>query len=95
MNFIYLVDFWSLSMYVGRQCRAEIKMLYGNMVKNYLGWRCKYCNTQKGGGGATRLKQHLANCRVEVVHCRHVPPNVGDYFQRDLDRAKKATTARA
>jgi hypothetical protein len=34
-NFIYLVDFWSLSMYAGRQCREEIKMLYG-MVKNFI-----------------------------------------------------------
>jgi hypothetical protein len=33
MNFI---DFWSLSMYAGRQCRAERKMLYGNMVKNFI-----------------------------------------------------------
>jgi hypothetical protein len=23
-------------MYAGRQCRAEIKMLYGNMVKNFI-----------------------------------------------------------
>jgi hypothetical protein len=30
MNFI---DFWSLSMYAGRQCRAGRKMFYGNMVK--------------------------------------------------------------
>ena len=26
----------------------------------YPGWRCNYCHAQKGGGGATRLKQHLA-----------------------------------
>jgi hypothetical protein len=23
-------------MYAGRQCRAEIKMLYGNMMKNFI-----------------------------------------------------------
>jgi hypothetical protein len=51
--------------------------------KLYPGWRCKYCTTTKGGGGA------------EVVHCRHVPPNVREYLQRDLDRAKNATNARA
>ena len=38
----------------------------------YPGWRCNYCNTQKGGGGATRLKQHLAGREAEVVHCRNV-----------------------
>ena len=58
------------------------------------GWRCNYCHTQKGGGGATRFKQHLANRGAEVVHCRRVPPNVKEYFQRDLDRAKKATADR-
>ena len=42
----------------------------------YPGWRCNYCHTQKGGGGATRLKQYLAGRRAKVVHCRNVPPNV-------------------
>jgi hypothetical protein len=41
------------------------------------------------------LKQHLANRGSEVVHCRYVPPDVRGYFQRDLDRAKNATNARA
>ena len=61
----------------------------------YPGWRCNYCRTQKGGGGATRLKQHLAHRGAEVVHCRNVPPDVRDFFQRELDRAKKATADRA
>ena len=60
----------------------------------YPGWRCNYCRTQKGGGGATRLKQHLAGRGAEVVHCRNVPPDVWDFFQRELDRAKKATADR-
>ena len=58
----------------------------------YPGWRCNYCRTQKGGGGATRLKQHLAGRGAEVVHCRNVPPDVREFFQRDIERAKKATT---
>ena len=61
----------------------------------YPGWRCNYCRTQKGGGGATRLKQHLAGRGAEVIHCRNVPPDVRDFFQRELDRAKKATADRA
>ena len=60
----------------------------------YLGWRCSYCRTQKGGGGATRLKQHLAGRGTEVVHCRNVPPDVREFFQRDIERAKKATADR-
>lgn len=52
----------------------------------YPGWRCKYCNTVKGGGGGlTRLKQQLVGRRTEVLHCRHVPPNVCEYYQRDIE----------
>ena len=61
----------------------------------YPGWRCNYCHTSKGGGGATRLKQHLAGRGTEVVHCMKVSKEVRDYFQRELDRAKKVTAQRA
>ena len=61
----------------------------------YPRWRCKYCNTQKGEGGSTRLKQHLAGRGTEVVHCRKVPKEVKEYFQRDIERTKKATAGRA
>ena len=57
----------------------------------YPGWRYNYCRTQKVEGGATRLKQHLAGRGAEVVHCRNVPPDVREFFQRDIERAKKAT----
>ena len=42
----------------------------------------------------TRLTQHLAGRGAEVVHCRNVPPDVRDFFQRDIDSAKKATADR-
>ena len=41
------------------------------------------------------MKQHLAHRGAEVVHCRNVPPDVRDFFQRELDRAKKPTADRA
>ena len=41
------------------------------------------------------MKQHLAGRREEVIHYRNVPPNVREYFQRDIKRAKKATADRA
>ena len=89
-----MIDMFLLSMYADRQWQVE--MLYGNTVNFfYPGWRCNYCRTQKGGGGATRLKQHLAGRGAEVVHCRNVPPDVREFFQRDIDRAKKATADRA
>jgi hypothetical protein len=50
---------------------------------------------QKSGGGSTRLKQHLAARRSSVLHCGRVPPPVREYFQRDIERTKKATTERA
>ena len=30
-----------------------------------------------------------------MVHCRNVAPDVREFFQRDIDRAKKATANRA
>ena len=41
------------------------------------------------------MKQHLAGRGAEAVHCRNVPPNVREYFQREIERAKKATADRA
>ena len=33
VDFIYVIDMFLLFIYADRQCQAEIKMLYGNMVK--------------------------------------------------------------
>nr|XP_015645954.1 uncharacterized protein LOC107281601 [Oryza sativa Japonica Group] len=54
------------------------------------GWRCKYCHTKRGGGGATRLKQHLAARGKGVTYCNSVPPDVREFFCRELDRIKDA-----
>ena len=70
-------------------------VVWGHGENLYPGWRCNYCRTHKGGVGATRLKQHLAGRGVEVVHCRNVAPDVREFFQRDIERAKKATADRA
>jgi hypothetical protein len=56
------------------------------------GWRCNYCGMQKSGGGPTRFKQHLAARESSVLLCSRVPPPVREYFQRDIERTKKATT---
>lgn len=61
----------------------------------YPGWRCNYCHMSKAGGGATRLKQHLAGRGTEVLHCRKVSREVREYFQREIERTKKATADRA
>jgi hypothetical protein len=49
----------------------------------------------KAGGGATRFKQHLAARGSSVIHCKFVPLEVQQYFQRDLERARKVTADRA
>jgi hypothetical protein len=37
----------------------------------------------------------LAARGSSVLHCSRVPPPVREYFQRDIERTKKATTERA
>ena len=41
------------------------------------------------------MKQHLAGRGTEVVNRRKVPKEVKEYFQRDIERTKKATADRA
>lgn len=53
----------------------------------YPRFTCKYCKQSKKEDGATRFKQHLAGRDNNVVHCTFVPPDVHDYFRRELDRA--------
>jgi hypothetical protein len=52
-----------------------------------VGFTCNYCGCTKRGGGATWFKHHLAARGSNVKHCESVPPNVRDYFHRDLDRS--------
>ena len=55
-------------------------------VNTHPGFQCKYCKSTKKGGGATRLKEHLAGRGSNVVACSSVPPDVRDYYRRQLDR---------
>jgi hypothetical protein len=59
------------------------------------GWRCNYCGMHKSGCGSTRFKQHLAAHGSSVLHCSRVPLPVREYFKRDIERTKKATSDRA
>ncbi|TVU18693.1 hypothetical protein EJB05_34804, partial [Eragrostis curvula] len=58
------------------------------------GWICKYCNLERKGGGATRLKEHLAGRGSNVVHCMFVPKEVCEYYLREIDRTKEKTKQR-
>src|SRR6266542_1001175 len=65
---------------------AERDLVWEHGENKHPGFRCKYCLREKKGGGATRFKEHLAGHGRQVVHCDHVPIDVRDFFQRDLDR---------
>jgi hypothetical protein len=55
---------------------------------------CNYCGCTKRGGGATQFKHHLAARGSNVKHYGSVPPDVRDYFHRDLDRSAQNMRAR-
>jgi hypothetical protein len=69
---------------MGDRSQADEVWEHGENI--YCGFVCKYCKCLKKGGGATRFKQHLVGRGNNVKHCSYVPPNVRDYFQRDLDQ---------
>jgi hypothetical protein len=48
----------------------------------------------KRGGRATQFKQYLATYGSNVKHCGSVPPDMRDYFHRDLDRTAENWKAR-
>ena len=42
-------------------CRTMPDLVWGHGQKVRGGFKCKYCKEEKGGGGATRFKEHLAH----------------------------------
>jgi hypothetical protein len=52
----------------------------------FLGFKCKYCVKEFRGGGATRLKEHLVGKSGNVVRCTKCPPDIRDYFLRELQK---------
>jgi hypothetical protein len=69
---------------MGDRSQADVVWEHGENI--YPEFICKYCKCSKKGGGATRFKQHLAGRGNNVKHCSCVPPDVREYFQRDLDQ---------
>jgi len=59
-----------------------------------IGFKCQYCRIEKGGGGATRLKEHLAHRGKNVRYCPNVPKEVKEFFGLELDRNKQKRKAR-
>jgi hypothetical protein len=55
------------------------------------GFKCKYCVKEFHGGGATRLKEHLAGKSGNVARSTKCPLNIRNYlheFQRVRERKK-------
>jgi hypothetical protein len=56
------------------------------------GFKCMYCLKEFRGGGATRLKEHLAGKGENISQCNKCPPDIRNYllceFQRIRERKK-------
>jgi hypothetical protein len=57
------------------------------------GFKCKYCVKEFRGGGATRLKEHLAEKSGNVVRCTKCPPDIQNYFLCELQRVRERKKA--
>jgi len=55
----------------------------------YPGFKCNFCLKSWKGGGATRLKEHLAGRSGNVASCTRVPPDIREYCQRELQRLRQ------
>jgi len=54
----------------------------------YPGFKCNYCLKSWRGAGCTRLKEHLAGRSGNVAPCSRTPPDVREYFRRELQRIR-------
>jgi hypothetical protein len=53
------------------------------------GSKYKYCLKEFRGGGATRLKEHLAGKSGNVARCTKCPPDIRNYFLCELQRVRE------
>jgi hypothetical protein len=52
-------------------------------------FKCKYYVKEFYGGGATRLKEHLAEKSRNVTRCTKYPPDIRNYFLHELQRVRE------
>ncbi|EEC66541.1 hypothetical protein OsI_32690 [Oryza sativa Indica Group] len=57
------------------------------------GFKCKYCKMTRKSGRGTRLKEHLAGRRHNVIACSGVPPKVRKAMRISLNKVKQRTKA--
>jgi hypothetical protein len=57
------------------------------------GFKCMYYVKEFRGGGATRLKEHLAEKSGNVVRFTKCQPDIRNYFLRELQRVRERKKA--
>jgi hypothetical protein len=57
------------------------------------GFKCKYCVKEFRGGGATRLNEHFAGKSGNVARCTKCPPDIREYFLREMQRVRECKKA--
>jgi hypothetical protein len=68
---------------------GETDQVWKHGEKLFPGFKCKYCVKEFRGGGATRLKEQLARKSGNVVWCTKCPPDIWNYFLRELQRVRE------
>jgi hypothetical protein len=68
---------------------GERDVVWEHKENLFSGFKCKYCVKEFHGGGATRLKEHLAGKSENVAQCTKCPPNIRDYFLREWQRVQE------
>ncbi|XP_020109664.1 uncharacterized protein LOC109725031 [Ananas comosus] len=64
---------------------------HGQMIDtNRFHWKCNYCNMVGMGGGATRLKKHIAGGFSEVSNCPKIPQEIRHAMKIELESSKLA-----
>jgi hypothetical protein len=59
----------------------------------FSGFKCKYCVKEFHGGGAIRLKEHLAKKSGNVARYTKCPPDIRNYFLCELQRVRERKKA--
>jgi hypothetical protein len=68
---------------------AERDVVWEHGENLFLGFKYKYCVKFFCDGGATRLKKHLAEKSENVARCTKCPPDIREYFLRELQRVRE------
>jgi macrodomain Ter protein organizer (MatP/YcbG family) len=67
--------------------------MWENEENLFPGFKWKYCVKEFRGGGATRLKEHLAEKSGNVARCTKCPPDIRVYLLRELQSVRERKKA--